>query len=200
MALAASPSMTPFQAVFGTSFDAVLILDGDGVVSDANPAAVKMLGRRRASIVGRPVAKLLADGDASAIPGPGASGRFPVVFSLPRGETLECDVAVSGDLAGTGRVLVARERRMIDGPKRNQHAARDQAHDRGNREPGDEIPNHALPSGGRAMRRVWFGQAPRTVSAIHHEGCARCRCSASAAAWCSLVSANTVAPLPDSAA
>ncbi len=124
-----APCVTPFQAVFGTSFDAVLILDDEGVVRDANPAAVKMLGRRRASIVGRPVAKFLADGDASAIPGPGERSRLPVVFSLPRGETLECDVAVSEDLSGMGRVIVARDNTELQSKGRALEASEQELHE-----------------------------------------------------------------------
>lgn len=129
LAVEAAPCVTPFQAVFGTSFDAVLVLDGSGMVTDANPAAVRMLGRRRASIVGRPVAKLLADGDASAIPGPGARSRVPVVFALPRGESLECDVAVSEDLVGTGRVLVARDNTELKSKGRALEASELELHE-----------------------------------------------------------------------
>lgn len=98
-----------FHAIFGSSFDAVLVLDDAGVIADANPSAVKMFGRRRASIVGRPIAGLLADGDASALPASGARSRHPIAFSLPHGAVVECDVALTKMLDGTGRVLVLRD-------------------------------------------------------------------------------------------
>ncbi|MGB5039068.1 MAG: PAS domain S-box protein [Blastocatellia bacterium] len=100
---------TPFQAVFGLSFDAVLVLDRDGIVVDANPAAVRLFGRRRATIVGRPVARLLRESDASVLPAPGTRSRRPITFLQSRGGTVECDVAVSEDIDGAGRVLIARD-------------------------------------------------------------------------------------------
>lgn len=100
---------TAFQAVFGLSFDAVLVLDGDGIVVDANPAAVRLFGRRRTTLVGRPVARLLREGDASVLPAPGSRSRRPVTFLQPRGGTVECEVAVSEDIDGAGRVLIARD-------------------------------------------------------------------------------------------
>ena len=52
------------RGVVSNSFDAILVLDDRGVVTEANPAALHMFGHERAGLSGRPIADLVPRADA----------------------------------------------------------------------------------------------------------------------------------------
>ncbi len=96
--------------VVETMRDAVLVADAHGHVVDLNPAALALLGRRAAELVGRPVAALLSEfAEPMGLPDPGV---YDLELKAAQGER-DMELAVTGlaDARGVtaGRVLVFRD-------------------------------------------------------------------------------------------
>jgi len=53
-----------FSALAANSSDAVVLVDRDGVVTDATPAVVRVLGLDSSQLVGRPISRLVHGDDA----------------------------------------------------------------------------------------------------------------------------------------
>jgi diguanylate cyclase (GGDEF)-like protein len=104
--------------VVETMRDAVLVVDAHGHMVDLNPAALRLMGRPPAELVGRPVSALLSEfADPLGFPDPGI---YDVRFDAAAGERdMELVVTPLEDARGAtaGRVLVFRdvtERRELE--------------------------------------------------------------------------------------
>jgi PAS domain S-box-containing protein len=105
--------------IFRTISDPVLVVDPDGRVLDANPAAGRLAGRPVAELVGRPAAELLP-GWSAEVTGAIGDGAAPVDRELTRDGRIY-DLAVSAlperQRQPGGHLVVARdvtERRQVE--------------------------------------------------------------------------------------
>jgi len=87
--------------LLASSSDGCLLLDSDGVVVDANPAAGAAHGRRRGELAGRPVGELL---EGLALLDDGASPQ-PATGRRADGSSFPAEVSVESVDAGAGRLL-----------------------------------------------------------------------------------------------
>lgn len=86
-------SSVAWSAVVEAVADGVILCDAFGTVSDANPAALRVLGRRRRELVGRPLDAILPGPVTEPVPdeAPGA-GEQPVTFTGGDGLTRHVEV------------------------------------------------------------------------------------------------------------
>jgi PAS domain S-box-containing protein len=80
------------RAVFEAALDAMLLLDDDGVIRDANPAACALAGAGRAALLGRPFDALVPDVRRRLGTQPGALQETEV--ALPAGRSRAVELAL----------------------------------------------------------------------------------------------------------
>ena len=98
--------------------EGVLTSDADGLVTFANPPAERLLGRRRAEMIGRPLSELLPGRDPAADADPGDLVPASGILRIRRADGAELDLETSAasvpdpanpGAPGFGRVMVFRD-------------------------------------------------------------------------------------------
>jgi len=98
-----------YRGLFDSSVAAILVLDADGVVQEANPRATALLGREDGGLVGRPLAEVAADPEAVrvflALAARGPVDDLELVLSAPSGTPVHG--LASGAPLGPGSTVVS---------------------------------------------------------------------------------------------
>jgi len=85
-------SEAQYRGLFEASSDGIALLDGDGIIREANRRLAEMLGRPMAEIVGAPLRRFYADQSAGAAPQQGSASQTLV---RPDGGTVEVEIGFS---------------------------------------------------------------------------------------------------------
>ncbi|BBK35090.1 hypothetical protein STAQ_01680 [Allostella sp. ATCC 35155] len=109
------------SGILASALDGIVDTDEDGRIAAFNPAAERIFGRERESVLGRPMADVLLPGDEAEalqalIRAAGSSGGRRIELQAVRadGETFPAEVAVTATATERGRVYTAYLRDITD--------------------------------------------------------------------------------------
>lgn len=141
-ALALVESERRLRAIMDSMFDAMIIVDDNGLIDTLNPAAEAMFGVRTTAVRSRPIGTLLAlasDDDRSGTAPPCQAADLKVIQGRPvremwgrprRGLTFPVEISVSHALLKSGRITIVTARNISERKAAEQqivyHATHDQ--------------------------------------------------------------------------
>ena len=102
--LALQTSEATLRAIIDTFADGIVTADARGAIRSVNPAAEAMFGQRAATLLGRPLSVLLAEGDAAALGVTGAAAHR-AVGRRADGSGFSMDVHVAEIAGQDGKLL-----------------------------------------------------------------------------------------------